>query len=77
MHRIVETIDNKCEKYWKAMVELKNSVYETNASDEAALLACLQDGTFARDGKKYSSCEIEEIRHSKAWKDSFGPCLRK
>jgi hypothetical protein len=77
MHRIVETLDNKCEKYWKAMVQLKNSIYETDTSDEAALLACLQDGTFSRVGKRYSTREIEDIRHSKVWKERFGPYLRK
>ena len=59
------------------LVELKNAMYSYIESDEAALLTSLKDGTFDNTSKHYSDEEIDEIRHSKGWKQRFGSFLRK
>ena len=77
LHRIVDTLDKKCELYWKGLVSLKNAVYRYDDEDLTGLLTSLQDGTFSRDGKKYSSSEINDLRHSKRWKQRCDPFLKK
>ena len=77
LHRIVDTLDTKCELYWKGLVSLKKSVYTYNDDDLAGLLTSLREGTFNRNGAKYSPSQIEELRHSKRWKERCDPLLRK
>jgi hypothetical protein len=77
LHRIIETLDKLCELYWKGLISLKRAVYIYNDTDMAGVLTCLREGTFNRDGKKYSSSEIDDFRHSKRWKQRCDPHLRK
>ena len=65
LHRIVDTLDPKCELYWKCLVALKKSVYRYDDDDMTGLLQALKDGSFSRDGKKYSATKIDDLRHSK------------
>jgi hypothetical protein len=77
LHRIVDTLDPKCDLYWKGLVALKKSVYRYDDDDLTGLLESLQDGTFSREGKKYSASEIDDLRHSKRWKERCDPLLKK
>jgi hypothetical protein len=77
LHRIVDTLDTKCELYWKGLVSLKKAVYRYNDEDMTGLLTSLREGTFNRDGMKYSASQIDELRHSKRWKERCDPLLRK
>jgi hypothetical protein len=77
MHRIVDTLDSKCELYWKGLVSLKKSVYRYDDEDLAGLLTSLREGSFSRDGMKYSSSQIDDLRHSKRWKERCDPLLKK
>jgi hypothetical protein len=77
LHRIVDTLDTKCELYWKGLVSLKKTVYRYNDKDLKGLYTSLCEGTFSRKGKKYSSAQIDELRHSKRWKERCDPFLKK
>jgi hypothetical protein len=77
LHRIVDTLDTKCELYWKGLVSLKKKVYRYNDDDLTGLLTCLREGSFSHEGKKYSPAQIEELRHSRRWKQRCDPFLRK
>jgi hypothetical protein len=77
LHRIVDTLDTKCELYFKGLVCLKKSTYRYNDNDMGRLLTCLREGTFSRGGKKYSPSEIDDFRHSKRWKERCDPHLKK
>jgi hypothetical protein len=77
LHRIVDTLDNRSELYWKVLVQLKKTVYRYNDQDLAALLTSLHDGSFDRQGKKLSATDIEEMRLSKRWKERCDPFLKK
>jgi hypothetical protein len=77
LHRIVDTLDSKCELYWKGLVSLKKNVYRYNDEDLEGLFTSLRQGTFSRDGKKYSSAQIDDLRHSKRWKQRCDPFLKK
>jgi hypothetical protein len=43
MHRIVDTLDPKCELHWKALVALKKLVHRCDDDDVTGLLESLQD----------------------------------
>ncbi len=77
LHRIVDTLDSKCELYWKGLVSLKKIVYRYNDKDLAGLHTSLRDGSFSRDGMRYSPTQINELRHSKRWKERCDPFLKK
>jgi hypothetical protein len=77
LHRIVDTLDSKCELYWKGLVSLKKIVYRYNDKDLAGLHTSLRDGSFSRNGMRYSPTQIDELRHSKRWKERCDPFLKK
>jgi hypothetical protein len=77
LHRIVDTLDSKSEWYWEGLVALKQTIYEYNQDDLERLLAAMTNGTFDRYGEKYSAAKIEDLRHSKRWKERCDPFLRK
>ena len=77
LHRVVDTLDTKCELYWKGLVSLKKIVYRYNDEDLAGLHTSLRDGSFNRDGMRYSPTQIDELRHSKRWKERCDPFLKK
>jgi hypothetical protein len=52
LQQIVDTLDNKCEWYWKALVSVEKAVYKYNDDDYAGLLTSLGDGSFDMKGKK-------------------------
>jgi hypothetical protein len=65
LHPIVDTLDSKCELYWKSVVKLRNAIYTYFVEDEAALLKALKDGSFSKTGKTLADTEIRNLRHSK------------
>jgi len=77
LHRITDTIDPKCEKYWQAMVRLKECFYTYQESDLEALLKALKDGTINNQGIKMTEQEIVRLRESKRWKQRYDTYLRK
>ena len=77
MHRIVDTLDSHSMVYWKVLVKLKACFYTHRETDLSALIRCLMDGTFYRDGTKLSRTQIDEIQHSKKWKSRFDAFLQK
>ena len=77
MHRIVDTLDTRCEAYWEALVKLKECFYTYHDQDLARLITALKNGTFARDGRRYTDTEILKIRQSKRWKERYDSFLRK
>jgi hypothetical protein len=68
MHGIVDTLDAHSMVYWKVLVKLKACFYPYREIDLSALIQCLMDGTFYREGTKLSSTQIKEAQHSKKWK---------
>ena len=77
LHQIFDTLDPKCEAYWKGLIKLKNCVYTYHESDESALIASLKDGSFSQRGEKLSDLEIRDLRHSSRWKQRYSAYLRK
>jgi hypothetical protein len=77
LHRIVETLDPRSELYWQCLVALKNCIYSYYDGDEAKLITALKNGTFSRDGQKWTDQEIRDLRHSKIWNPKCGSYLRK
>ena len=77
MHRIFDTLDPKCDIFWKCLVKLKDAVYTYVEQDEAALLKALKDGSFSKTNEKLSDTEIRDLRHSKRWKERYSAFLRK
>jgi hypothetical protein len=45
-------------RYWKVVVKLKAQLYTYREVDLRALIRCLMDGTFYRDGTKLSGTQI-------------------
>jgi hypothetical protein len=52
-------------------------VYRYNDKDLAGLHTSLRDGSFSRNGMRYSPTQIDELRHSKRWKERCDPFLKK
>jgi hypothetical protein len=77
MHRIVDMLDSHSMVYWKVLVKLKACFYTHREAGLSALIQCLMDGTFYRDGTKLSRTQINEIQHSKKWKSRFDAFLQK
>ena len=77
LHRIVDTLNKRCETYWDAMVKLQRCVYTYQSGPYEALVKALSDGTFDRSSKKYSPQEIHQLRRSPAWKQRFSSFLPK
>jgi hypothetical protein len=77
MHRIVDTLDTHSMVYWKVLVKLKACFYTYREVDLSALIRCLTDGSFYRDGSKLSRPQIDAIQHSKKWKGRFDAFLQK
>jgi hypothetical protein len=77
MHRIVDTLDAHSVVYWKVLVKLKTCFYIHREVKLSALVRCLMDGTFYRDGTKLPHTQINEIKHSKKWKSRFDAFLQK
>ena len=65
IHRIVDTLDSKCELYWPCLVEITDAIYKYNDGDWSKLVKALNDGTLDREGKKHHEDEIVEMRLSK------------
>ncbi len=77
IHRIMDTLDPKCELYWKCVVKLRNAIYTYFVEDEAALLKALKDGSFSKTKEKLSDAAIRDLRHSKRWKQRYSEFLQK
>ena len=75
MHRIVDTLDGHSKLYWDALVKLKDCFYRVHPEDEGSLLRALKDGTFSRTGEKLDDLQIQELRHSKQWKQRYSQYL--
>ncbi len=57
----MDSLDPKCDLYWKCLVKLRNASYTYFAEDEAALLTALKDGSFSKTGEKLSDTEIRDL----------------
>jgi hypothetical protein len=77
LHRIMDTLDPRCELYWKCVVQLRNAIYSYVPDDENALLQALKDGSFSKTGEKLTDTEIRDLLHSKRWKQRYSDFLRK
>jgi hypothetical protein len=77
LHRVFDTLDAKCELYWKCLVKLKSAVYTYLEDDEAALIVPLKYGMFPKSNQKYPDREIDDLRHSKRRKERYGGYLKK
>jgi hypothetical protein len=77
MHQVVDTLDPNSMVYWIVLVKLKACFYTYREIDLSALIRCLMDGTFYRDGTKLSRAQIDAIQHSKKWKSRFDAFLQK
>ena len=75
MQRIVETMDCHSELYWRAMVELKKSMYTYDSEDEANLIQALKNGKFGY--RAYTDKEIRQLERSKRWNQRYSTYLRK
>jgi hypothetical protein len=61
LHPIMDTLNSKCELYWKSVVKLRNAIYTYFVEDEAALLKALIDGNFSKTGETLSDTEIRDL----------------
>ena len=77
MQRIVETLNHRCDWYWKCLSDLKMCFYSYNKTDLNKLIAALKDGTLSSTERKYTDAEIECLRRSKRWKQLYDRFLRK
>ena len=77
IHRIVDTLDNKCELYWKSMVSLKKCIYTYHEIDFRKLMEALRTGTLSSSRQPMTTDEINQVRHSKQWKSRYDRYLRK
>ena len=77
LHRIMDTLDSRCEVYWKCVVQLRSAIYTYVLEDETALLNALEDGSSSKTVEKLSDAEIRDLRHSKRWKQRYSEFLRK
>ena len=77
IQRIYRTLDKRAEDFWECMVGLKAAMYSYDSADLSKLFEALKDGSFDPSGKRYTSEEIEGIKHSKRWNERFTPYLRK
>lgn len=75
LHRIIDTLDKQSDSFWKCLVDLQKCVYSYYEEDEAALIAVLKDGSFC--GQKLCDYDIDNLRHSKRWKQRYSSFLRK
>ncbi len=46
LHPIMDTLNSKCELYWKSVVKLRNAIYTYFVEDEAALLGISSEFTW-------------------------------
>jgi hypothetical protein len=78
LYHIMDTLDPKCELYWKcASMKLRNAIYTYFVEDEAALLKVLEDGSFSKTKENLSAAAIQDLWHSKRWKQRYSEYLRK
>ena len=77
MKRMVDTLRANHFKYWDALIALKDAIYRYESSDYQNLYQSLRTGTMAKDKKCYTATEINELRHSKKWKQRYAKYLRK
>jgi hypothetical protein len=77
MKRIVDTLRPNHSKYWDAMIALKDAIYRYETGDYQKLYQALTNGTMAKDKKCYSALEINNLRHSKKFKQRYAKYLRK
>ena len=76
MKRIMDTFNRvDSELRWKAIVQLRRCFYRYNPSDLEALITALREGTL--NGKEHSPAEINQLEHSKVWKQNYDKYLRK
>jgi hypothetical protein len=71
IHRVVDMLDTHLMMYWKVLVKLKACFYTYREVYLSALMQCLTDDTFYRDGTKLSRAQINAIQHSKKWKSQY------
>jgi hypothetical protein len=57
LHRIMDTLGSKCERYWKSIIKLRKSIYTYFIEDEATLLKALKDGSFSKTGETLSGTQ--------------------
>jgi hypothetical protein len=77
MHRIVDTLDTHSMVYLKVLVKLKACFYTYKEGNLSALIRCLTNGSFYRDGAKLLCTQINAIQHSKKQKSRFDVFLQK
>jgi hypothetical protein len=77
MKRMIDTLRSNHFKYWDAVIALKDAIYRYESADYQNLYQSLRAGTMAKDKKCYSAAEINELRHSKKWKQRYAKYLRK
>ena len=75
IQRIIDTLDQHCEHYWRCMVQLKLCIYFYNKGDYDGLIKALRDGTLGE--KKLTEEEIENLVYSKSFKQNYAEYLRK
>jgi len=75
LHRIMETLDHHCEHYWDCILKLQDSIYIFNKTDWENLKNALANGTLG--GEKLTEEEIDQLRHSKRFKQRYDKFLRK
>jgi hypothetical protein len=61
----------------KGWLVSKNQSYRYDDEDLAGLLTSLRDRSFSHNGTQYSLSQINDLRHSKHWKERCNPLLKK
>jgi hypothetical protein len=71
LHCIMDSLDPKCELYWKCVMKFRNAIYAYFIEDEVTLLKALKDGSLSKTKEKFSDAAIRDLRHSKRWKQCY------
>ena len=78
MHRISNTFEKvDQELHWKAVVSLRNCFYSYVKQDWCNLKEALKEGLFSDGREKLGELQIDQLQHSRKWKECYDKYLRK
>ena len=70
MHWIIDTLDQRCNLYWKCVVELKECICQYNQdAKKGALVNALLTGKFNDTSADHD--EMNALQHSKRWNQCY------
>jgi hypothetical protein len=77
MKRIIDTLRVTNSKFYNAIRDLKECIYQHDADDYGKLVQVLQNGTMTHGAQPMSHLQIEELRKTAKWNQRYSRFLRK